>query len=50
MYQPEINARYGTNFNFPVLFYSQLMAIAFGVEGAALNANIIKADKLAAMG
>jgi heterodisulfide reductase subunit B len=50
MYQPEINARYGTSFNFPVLFYSQLMAVAFGVGGAALNANIIKADKLAAMG
>ena len=51
MYQEQINAKFGTNFAIPVVFYSQLMALAFGMDAnkdAALNQNIIKADKLAA--
>ena len=49
MYQPEINKRFGTDFNFPVLFYSQLMAVAFGLDGkadAALHQHLIPADAL----
>lgn len=52
MYQADINAKFGTNFNIPVVFYSQLMAVAFGMDAnkdAALNQNIIKAEKLTGM-
>jgi len=52
MYQQEINRRFGTDFRIPVVFYSQLMAVAFGldgVKGAALQRNMIPAHKLAAM-
>ncbi|TCS60311.1 CoB--CoM heterodisulfide reductase iron-sulfur subunit B family protein [Varunaivibrio sulfuroxidans] len=52
MYQADINTKFGTNFNIPVVFYSQLMAVAFGMDAnkdAALNQNIIKAEKLAGM-
>ncbi|CAA7613940.1 CoB--CoM heterodisulfide reductase iron-sulfur subunit B family protein [Magnetospirillum sp. UT-4] len=44
MYQPQINAKFGTDFNFPVMFYSQLMAVAFGLDGdkdAGLNQHLI---------
>ena len=53
MYQDQINQRFGTDYNIPVVFYSQLMAVAFGLDpqtGAALKRNTIAADKLAAMG
>jgi heterodisulfide reductase subunit B len=50
MYQDAINKEFGTNFNIPVVFYSQLMAVAFGMHAskeAALDHNMIKALKLA---
>ena len=49
MYQDAINKEFGTDFNIPVMFYSQLMAVAFGMDGtkdAALNRNTIKSEKL----
>jgi heterodisulfide reductase subunit B len=49
MYQHEINKKFGTDFNIPVMFYSQLMAVAFGLDGkkdAALDQNTIKSEKL----
>lgn len=49
MYQDAINKKYGTDFNIPVVFYSQIMAVAFGMDAkkdAALDQNIIKATKL----
>lgn len=49
MYQDQINQKYGTNFNIPVVFYSQLMALAFGMDpkkDAALGAQMIPAPKL----
>ena len=52
MYQDRINAKFGTTFQIPVVFYSQLMAIAFGLDAkkdAALHQNIIPADKLTGM-
>ena len=52
MYQPMINAKFGTDFKIPVVFYSQLMAVAFGMDGerdAALNRNTIRAEKLEGM-
>ena len=52
MYQDQINKQFGTDFNIPVVFYSQLMAVAFGMDAekdAALNRNTIEAPKLVAM-
>jgi len=52
MYQATINRRFGTNFRIPVVFYSQMMAVAFGLDAkkdAALQRNTIPAAKLAAM-
>jgi heterodisulfide reductase subunit B len=49
MYQPQINAKFGTSFAIPVVFYSQLMAVAFGLDAkkdGGLDQNIIKSDKL----
>ncbi len=49
MYQDAINKKFGTSFNIPVMFYSQLMAVAFGLDGtkaAALNLNTIRSAKL----
>ncbi|HEC14853.1 MAG TPA: disulfide reductase, partial [Rhodospirillales bacterium] len=47
VYQKQINDKYGTDFNIPVVFHTQLMAVAFGMDpkkDAALDQNIIKAD------
>lgn len=52
MYQDAINKKYGTSFNIPVVFYSQLMAVAFGLDGhkaASLQRNTIRSDKLEKM-
>ncbi len=52
MYQQAINRQFGTDFHIPVVFYSQMMAVAFGMDGtrhAALHRNTIPAPKLAAM-
>lgn len=48
IYQDEINARYNTNFNMPVMYYSQLMDVAFGrnAKDSALDGNIIQSQKL----
>lgn len=48
IYQDDINARYKTNFEMPVMYYSQLMDVAFGrsAADAALNGNIIQSKKL----
>ena len=53
MYQDAINKKYGTDFNIPVVFYSQLMAVAFGLDphrDAALQRNMIRSEKLEAKG
>jgi heterodisulfide reductase subunit B len=44
MYQGRINAKYGTAFDIPIVYLTQLMAVAFGLDlkkGAALNYNVI---------
>lgn len=49
MYQDAVNKKFGTKHNIPVVFYSQLMAVAFGMdakEDAALDQNVIRSDKL----
>ena len=51
MYQAAINKKFGTKFDIPVVFYSQLMAVAFGLdakEDAGLGRNTIRAEKLEA--
>lgn len=47
-YQEDINKKYGTKFDIPVVFYSQAMSVAFGrsAEDAALNGQLIRPDKL----
>ncbi len=45
MYQETINAKFGASFALPVVFYSQLMAVAFGMDAkddAGLDHNLIK--------
>jgi heterodisulfide reductase subunit B len=48
VYQDEINATYNTKFSMPVVYYSNLMAVAFGrnAKDAALDGQIIPAKKL----
>jgi heterodisulfide reductase subunit B len=47
-YQSNINKTYGTKFNIPVVYYSQLIAVAYGKSGkeAALDGQIIRAKQL----
>lgn len=52
MYQTAINKEFGTNFNMPIVFYSQIMAVAFGMDAktdAALHRNMIAPVKLMEM-
>ena len=48
IYQDQINERFGTKFEMPVVYYSQLISVAYGrsAEDAALDGQIIKAKKL----
>jgi heterodisulfide reductase subunit B len=48
VYQSEINKKYGTKFNMPVLYYSQLMAVAYGASAkdAGLDGQLIRAESL----
>ena len=48
VYQSEINKKQGTKFNMPVVYYSQLMSVAYGgtVREAGLDGQLIKAEKL----
>jgi len=48
IYQDQINAKYGTKFDMPVVYYSQLISVAYGrnANDAALNGQVIKAKKL----
>ena len=51
VYQSEINKKHGTKLNMPVVYYTQLMSIAYGgtAQQAGLDGQVIKADKLAAI-
>lgn len=48
VYQDQINAKYGTRFKMPVVYYSSLMSVAFGRDGksAGLDGQVIRAKKL----
>lgn len=51
VYQDQINAKYNTKFNIPVVYYSQMMSVAYGASAkeAGLDGNIIKAKQLEAI-
>ncbi len=51
IYQSEINKKQGTQFHMPVVYYSQLMTVAYGgsAKQAGLDGQLIKADKLEAI-
>ncbi|MFZ5508788.1 MAG: CoB--CoM heterodisulfide reductase iron-sulfur subunit B family protein [Pseudomonadota bacterium] len=48
IYQSEINKKQGTKFHMPVLYYSQLMTVAYGgsAREAGLDGQLIRAEKL----
>ena len=48
VYQGQINKTYGTKFKMPVVYYSQLMTVAYGgsAKEAGLDGNIIRATQL----
>jgi heterodisulfide reductase subunit B len=49
-YQGVVNRKFKTNFNIPILFFTQLMGIAFGIESKALGLqeNIVPPEKVLA--
>jgi heterodisulfide reductase subunit B len=49
-YQSVVNKKFNTNFNIPILFFTQLMGIAFGIDNKALGLreNIVPAEKILA--
>ena len=51
IYQSEINKKQGTKFKMPVVYYTQLMTVAYGgsVVEAGLNGHVIEPTKLAAI-
>ena len=48
IYQGSINRKYGTKFDMPVMYYSQLMTVAYGggIKEAGLDGQVIRARKL----
>ncbi|HHC73249.1 MAG TPA: heterodisulfide reductase [Thiotrichales bacterium] len=48
VYQGQINQKYNTKFEIPVVYYSQLMSVAYGagVKEAGLDGQVIRATKL----
>lgn len=53
MYQEQINKKFGTDYNIPVVFYSQLMAVAFGLDpekDAAIHRNTVTNPALEKLG
>ncbi len=48
IYQNDINAKYGTKFDMPVVYYSQLISIAYGksAKESALDGQVVPAKKL----
>ncbi|MEN8130049.1 MAG: CoB--CoM heterodisulfide reductase iron-sulfur subunit B family protein [Pseudomonadota bacterium] len=48
VYQDQINAKYGTKFHMPVVYYSTLMTVAYGksAKAAGLDGQVIPAKRL----
>lgn len=49
-YQTAINKAYGTNFHFPIVYFTQLMGLAFGIDSKilGLNKSIVPATTMVA--
>ena len=49
-FQSAINKKYGTNFNLPIVYFTQLMGVAFGLDskGLGLNECIVPATEVTA--
>lgn len=49
-YQSQVNKRFKTNFNLPIIFFTQLMGVAFGLSEKALGlkTSIVPVDKVLA--
>ena len=49
-YQPRVNATFHTNFNIPVMYFTQLAGLAFGVEPSklAIDKQVVSCDGLLA--
>jgi heterodisulfide reductase subunit B len=48
-YQKKVNIARGTSYNIPIVFITQLMSLAFGLDykkEAALNRQLISADQV----
>jgi heterodisulfide reductase subunit B len=47
-YQSRVNGKFGTNFNIPVLFVTQLIGLALGIDrmSLGLNTNIVSPQKV----
>jgi heterodisulfide reductase subunit B len=47
-YQSKVNRKFKTNYKLPVLFFTQLMGIAFGIDGKTLglNKNIVSSNEV----
>jgi heterodisulfide reductase subunit B len=50
IYQSKVNKKFKTKFNIPVLYFTQLMGVAFGIDSKALGLEkgIVPADKVLA--
>ena len=48
IYQSEINRKHGTKLNMPVVYYSQLLAVAYGgtAKESGLDGHVIPVKKL----
>jgi heterodisulfide reductase subunit B len=49
-YQSRVNSKFKTNYNLPILFFTQLMGIAFGLnsQDLGLKTNIVRVDRVLA--
>jgi len=49
-YQPMVNKKFGTDYHIPVLFFTQLMGLAFGLDEKDLDikTGIVPAEKVLA--
>jgi len=49
-YQPMVNKRFGTDFNIPVMYFTQLLGVALGIESKrlALEKQIVPVDRVLA--
>ncbi len=49
-YQTQVNRKFGTHYNIPIIFFTQLMGVAFGLNEKELDlkTSIVPVDKVLA--